>query len=222
MSFVACSQSENDTTVVANCSKSNITSVNLAQGYSPLGHIPSNALAKMDKGEAEVWGKVGQKMYINYSFLDSAFYLKNKKDILNDFVRLYDDVLANSDSATYLSFVGCTREVNVVNKRRIFTRSEMNQDDNSGAYKGRALIWSRGNYEFYVVVRVIVDSTGKITAADDIKGITIPMSAKFNGILSRTLYDHSNFIKVSANGFFQINAESYSIDKSVTVYLTKE
>lgn len=223
MSFIACSQNDNEP-IATTSSSSELTSEELKPGYSPLGYIPSQALAKMNKEEADVWKKVGQKMYIDYSFLDSTFYVNNKTEILKDFMCLYDKVLVKSDSVSYLAFARCYREGNkgMFAHKRMATRSETGQDDKGGAYIGNAVIWSKNDYRMEVFVRVIFGTDGRVIDAGDVEKTCIPGTANFTGTLGHEIHDGNNFMKVTANGYFQLNDKSYRIENSVTVYLHKE
>lgn len=222
LSFFACSQNDNDQIDTASNKVTEIISDELMVGYSPLGDIPSQALAKMSKEEVAVLGKVGQKMYINYSFLDSAFYINNKKKILNDFKDFYEKVLVKSNEVTYLSFATCNlhgHDKGIFPLRRIAIRSE---SENSKIYVGSALVWSSGGARLRVYVRAVVDKHGKIIRTPSVQCVCYPVSAKFDGTAEGEASGEGTFVKVTVKGSCLFNGCDYQINNSVTVYLNNE
>lgn len=222
LSFWGCAQNDNDQIDTASNKVTENTSDKLMVGYSPLGDIPSQSLAKMNKEETEVWRMVGQKMYVNYSFLDSAFYINNKKKILNDFKNFYEKVLMKSDDVTYLSFARCYHNDSdkaVFLLKRMTTRAE---NENSVIYVGSALVWSQGGARLRAYVRAVVDKHGKIIRTPSVQCVCYPASAKFDGTAEGEAAGDGTFVKVTVNGSCEVYGNSYEISNSVTVYLNNE
>lgn len=188
-------------------------------GYSDLGIIPDSAKAKMDNHEYELWNKIGQKMYINYSFLDEFFYKENKQSIMAEMDYYYQDFLCKTDTVFYLFFAELQKASQHI-KRKV-TRDEGSSD---GSYIGTADVWS-------------ISYPKSASLSVGVSGV------KNNGVLSVTYVGYTchpfgdfvevgtnnilyvdgitNNVSVHANGYFVILNDFYYINKYVNVHLYK-
>ncbi len=112
----------------------------IQEGYSNLGEIPMSAIAKMGKEEIDAWKQLGKKMYVNYSFLDSAFYKDNKTTILRDLMHHYNTILKNRDEPSYFSFCMMSHRKTARIARKI-KRGVETDPYVKGKYEGYCTLW---------------------------------------------------------------------------------
>ncbi len=197
------------------------------KGYSEVGVIPPSALAKMTPEEADSWRKLGSKMYVNYSFLDSTFYVNGKQDILKDLMCYYNDVLKYKSEPSYLSFCALKKDNRMVGKikRRLSFGIE---DEAAGSYVGEEELWSESSYnlELWFSCSVLyADSRHAIQYSNEELTTKPDGLTSHSGQLNHNLHEASKTVSVSYVGFFFYNKgqihKDYHINVSKTVQLYK-
>lgn len=209
--FFSCS---NDTDEVLNpkpyLSQTNQVNTVLV-GYSSLGDIPAIALSKMTKEEKDVWSKVGEKLYINYSFLDSAFYKNNKKQFLERYNAYYETQLKKCNEPAYLIFSkSCVSKVNA--KRRIANRFEQGKN---GWYYGTAAVWKNGKSS--VSVLVTASYVGQSMSDWKCQVITTPKNSEFVGEPMGNMDPITGICRIRLTGKYLYEDEYVDIDTIVEV-----
>lgn len=190
----------------------------LLSGYSRLGEIPLSVWKKMDDKEKEVWGKVGKKVYINYSFMDSTFYVRNKEKILRRYASLYDKVLINRKDTCYLVIsnlraksmftAGVTRSVN-----------RFEQGKGGWYFSDPQVMWSNGKVSLMAVGYALFSNDKALQFLH--KVYATPKEAEFRGADEHRAIGDSGLMEISASGSIVIGSESFSVRTTILVDMTR-
>lgn len=102
--FVACGSDEEYDETFANNEKFLKSSFEEST-IAPLNTIPLAVRNKMSAKELETFTKMSSVFYMDYSFLDSAFYQDNKDVILQQLTDLYSERIATRNTPTYFTLL---------------------------------------------------------------------------------------------------------------------
>ncbi len=75
-------QIETQSLAASKVEKANQLVLPIPEGYSALGIIPKDALAKMSAEEKAFWEEMSKTFYIDYSVLENVAYTKDKKNFM--------------------------------------------------------------------------------------------------------------------------------------------
>lgn len=78
---------------------------NVEDGFMPLNYVPLEAAKRMTAEELEVWKEASTQFYLNYSFMDTKYYTKNKESILERVLFLVELAKENKKKPSKLSFM---------------------------------------------------------------------------------------------------------------------
>jgi len=216
LSVVACTEVPTEDASVEKYSRT--SNQMLVSGYSHLGEIPLSAWKNMDDKEKEVWGKVGKKVYVNYSFIDSTFYVRNKENILRRYASLYDKVLINRKDTCYLVIsnlraksmltAGVTRSVN-----------RFEQGKGGWYFSDPQVMWSNGKVSLMAVGYALFS---KDRAEQFLhKVYATPKEAEFRGVDEHRAIGDSGLMEIYASGSLVIGSESFSVRTTILVDMTR-
>lgn len=218
--FLACSGSETEEEIAPVAMKMVQETSTLPSGYSPLGIIPQAAKSKMSDREIELWTKIGQKCYVNYSFLDSAFYKDDKDAFLKRYEEIYEESIKN-DNDTALLVIATARKKTVLHKniRRLASKGEKQE---AGWYiSDPTPVWTKGIISVMAVGSALYYDSETYIEADH-QVYATPADAKFQGEHRQNMKNFKEKIMtIVVSGSVSRGTETYHFAETVKLDLLK-
>ena len=103
--LLSCSNDENDFVCALKSNDRIIENGYEGSNIACLNEIPSSIKQRMSEREQEVFDKLSSVFYIDYSFLDSAYYRNNMIVILSDLEKMYDVFSKRKTNPKYFTFI---------------------------------------------------------------------------------------------------------------------
>lgn len=74
-------------------------------GFMPLNYVPAEVAKRMTAEELEVWKEASSHFFLNYSFMDTKYYAKNKESVLKRVRFLVEQSKKNKMQPSELCFI---------------------------------------------------------------------------------------------------------------------
>lgn len=98
IAFTACSNDEENQFNSALAENAKIlASAEFRPSFCKLGEIPLNVKATASKKELRIFKTLGKRFYIDYSFTNTAYYQKNKEDVLSQLASIQNVTFETDD-----------------------------------------------------------------------------------------------------------------------------
>ena len=197
--FIACSSDEDSDDVLLNNEK--LLKSELGKStIAPLNTIPASVRAKASEEELAVFSKLSSVFYMDYSFLDSAFYQDNKDVILHNLNSLYNTYVNNKQKPVYFTVLSLTSQPS-----RLQAPDDclMITEQGENRIAIASFFGAINGYGLTNHIELIPDSIG-VFHITDVRTLISPDGYQFSGDNDYNV--NNNILSVNADGYLYPNS----------------